>query len=165
MTAELASQRKCVERIQAEWPDFARRRAERLGHGAAVESVAENILEDLFTTVLDWPVGDVKFQQGFADVVLTCVHPKYKRPARCFAYVGNAAKPRTWKLPYLSTDGTVDAKRLPKAVAAVISNYRGGKVGAIPDTAIPDVLERLARAASAIGKMPFQNGETADIYV
>jgi hypothetical protein len=29
----------------------------------------------------------------------TLVHPKYRVPACCFAYVGNASDPGTWKLP------------------------------------------------------------------
>ena len=36
-----------------------------------VEKVAENILEDLFTMVLDWSLDDVNLQVGRADVVLS----------------------------------------------------------------------------------------------
>jgi hypothetical protein len=36
-----------------------------------VEKVAENIIEDLFTTVLDWSLADVNLQVGRADVVLS----------------------------------------------------------------------------------------------
>lgn len=43
------------------------------------------------------------------------VHPRYHLPARCFAYVGNAAQPKTWHLPYLLADGTPDLARLPEA--------------------------------------------------
>ncbi|PQM45622.1 hypothetical protein C1Y40_04213 [Mycobacterium talmoniae] len=71
---QLASYRRCVERIRAAWPGFAARRRERLqqgGPGPPVEKVAENILEDLFTTVLDWPVTDVKPQVEWADIVLS----------------------------------------------------------------------------------------------
>lgn len=282
MPSHLATQLHCIERIRSAWPDFAARRAKRLGHGTVVERVAENILEDLFTSVLDWQIGEVKHQQGYADLELTqmgikylvleakrpgalawsrraveaaldqalryataqkvrsiavsdgvmlyaadvkngglqdrvfaaldsaepeeslwwlsvqgiwrprveagdaslrllpeeplaaapatpadtgLMHPKYRRPARCFAYVGNAGKTSTWSLPYLEADGTVDTKRLPKAIGSILSNYRGGKVGKIPEDAIPDVLVRLGRAAVQLGRMPFQDSETADVYV
>ena len=93
------------------------------------------------------------------------LHPRYHIPCDCFAYVGKADAPHTWKLPYLLADGTIDHKRLPKAVQAILSNYRGAKVGGIPEAAIPDVLLRLARAASAAGKMPGQTGAPAPVYV
>jgi hypothetical protein len=92
------------------------------------------------------------------------LHPKYRLPASCFAFVGHAADPSTWKLPYLTADGEVDAKRLPKAIAAILSNYRGTKVSGIPDRDIPDVLLHLADAAASLGKMPSQSGETAVVY-
>ncbi len=250
-------------------------------HGAAAEKIAEAILEDLFTQVLDWNKGDLDYQVGRADIVLTqnfikylvveakrpgalawrrpaveaaldqarryadeqrvsqiavsdgvmlyaadiehgvqrdrlfvrldrtqppvtlwwlsvhgvyrpregtedlrlveestavaaptkepdgatdLLHPKYKLPARCFGYVGNAADPHTWKLPHLDESGAVDEKRLPKAIQAVISNYRGVKVSGIPEPAIPDVLVRLAQAAGRVGKLPGQGGVSAPIY-
>jgi hypothetical protein len=77
---------------------------------------------------------------GSAECLL---HPKYHLPAQCFAYVGDFSKPHSWKLPYLLADGAVDAKRLPKAVQAILSNYRGVKVSGIPEEAIPAVLARL----------------------
>lgn len=92
------------------------------------------------------------------------LHPRYKLPAHCFAYVLNASNPATWKLPYLHADGTVDAARLPKAIQALLTNYRGAKVSAIPDPAVPDVLVRLAQAAVSIGKMPQQAPGTAQAY-
>ena len=53
----LASHRRCAERIQASWPGFITKREQRLEQqrrlGEASEKVAENILEDLFTTVWD----------------------------------------------------------------------------------------------------------------
>ena len=51
-------------------------------------------------------------------------HPKYHLPARCFGYVGDPGDPRTWKLPYLLVDGRPDPRRLPKAVQALLPNYR-----------------------------------------
>jgi hypothetical protein len=283
---ELASYRHCVERIRAQWPAFAQKRTARLvqqeRHGVAAEKVAENILEDLFTEVLDWTVSDLNNQIQYADLLLTrlgikylllevkrpgslawnrysvetaleqahryadeqkvkCVgvsdgvmlyaadivhggtkdrlyvsldaagppealwwlsvhgiyrevealpqptvalpeelavpttrealastaealHPKYHVPARCFGYVGNAADHGTWKLPYLCADGSIDAKRLPKAIAAILSNYRGVKVAGIPEAAIPDVLVRLAKAAAQLGKLPGQGAHTAPVY-
>jgi hypothetical protein len=70
----LASYHRCVERVENAWPTFKERRRERLRQGlfgAPVEKVAENIVEDLFTTVLDWSLEDVNLQVGRADVVLS----------------------------------------------------------------------------------------------
>jgi hypothetical protein len=92
------------------------------------------------------------------------LHPKYKIPAHCFAYIGDASDPATWKLPYRLADGSVDLKRLPKAIQCIISNYRGAKVEKIPERDIPEVLNRLARAASSVGKMPHQASPTATAY-
>lgn len=71
---QLAPYRHCLARMQAAWPEFASRRRERLQQGlfdAPVEKIAENIVEDLFTTVLDWSLSDVNLQVGRADVVLS----------------------------------------------------------------------------------------------
>lgn len=93
------------------------------------------------------------------------LHPKYKLPARCFAYIGNAADVKTWKLPYRLEDGSIDTKRLPKAIQAILSNYRGTKVSDVDEKDIPDALVRLAHAAASLGKMPHQSGEAAPVYV
>jgi hypothetical protein len=93
----------------------------------------------------------------------TVLHPKYKLPAHCFAYVGDPSNPRTWKLPYLCAEGTIDAKRLPKAIQCILTNYRGGRVSGIPEVAIAAVLERLARAAHQAGHLPAAN--PAPVYV
>ena len=286
MIQNLASYHHCVERIQGNWRPFLEKRRERLQqqerHGMAAEKVAENILEDLFTSVLDWSVSDLNNQVEYADLLLTslgikyllvevkrpgalawnhraveaaldqamryadeqkvkCVgvsdgvmlyaadiqhgglndrvfvslesqeppdslfwlsvhgiyrprgdsedaalhllpealreqfdetillqdaflHPKYKIPAHCFAYIGDACDPRTWKLPYRLADGSPDVKRLPKAIQAVLSNYRGTKVSGIPERDIPEVLVRLATASVQIGKMPHQSGEPSLVY-
>jgi hypothetical protein len=282
---QLASYRTCIQRIRENWPRFLQQRQERLvqqeRHGTASEKVAENILEDLFTMVLDWSVADLNNQLDYADLVLTrlglkcllleikrpgalawnrravdaaldqglryaheqkvrCVgvsdgvmlyaadiqhgglkdrvfvslreqdpseelwwlsvhgiyrpiesadaalrvlpaeptgtapapgtsesavlHPKYNIPARCFAYIGDANDFTTWKLPYLSADGRVDSKRLPKAIQCIISNYRGATVSGIPEHDIPEVLVRLARAAASLGKMPHQSDSSAAVY-
>ena len=71
---QLASYRRCAGRIETAWPMFAARRRQRLGQGlfdAPVEKVAENIVEDLLTTVLDWSLDDVNLQIGRADIVLS----------------------------------------------------------------------------------------------
>lgn len=93
------------------------------------------------------------------------LHPKYQLPCRCFAYVGSAADVRSWHLPYRNADGTVDTKRLPKAIQAILSNYRGAHLSSVPESAIPDVLVRLALAARSLGKLPDQTAEPARAYV
>ena len=45
-----------------------------------------------------------------------------------------------------------------------IAKHRGAQVRTVPETAIPDVLARLARGAADLGRMPFQRGDAADIY-
>jgi len=89
MTETLASYRRCVERMSANWPAFLGKRQQRLAeqerYGTAAERVAENILEDLFTSVLDWSLSDINHQVGFADLLLTRLGVKYliveaKRP-------------------------------------------------------------------------------------
>jgi hypothetical protein len=56
------------------------------------------------------------------------LHPKYQLPARCFAYVGHPQHTSSWKLPYLRADGSVDDRRLPKAIQSVLRDYRGEQV-------------------------------------
>lgn len=92
------------------------------------------------------------------------LHPKYKLPASCFAYVPNPTQPGTWKLPYRLIDGRIDEKRLPKAIQCIISNYRGVKVSGILEADIPAVLIRLAHGAESVEKMPHQRADTAAIY-
>lgn len=275
-----------MEHIRQEWQGFLERRAERLQaqerHGAAAEKVAENIVEDLMTGVLDWSLGDVNHQVGYADLVLTqlgipyliietkrpgalawdrravdaaleqacryaaeqgvnhvavsdgtmfyaadimqgglqdrvfcrladmepatdlwwvsvhglyrdrpdafaglrllpegeaeasvatltpstdvLLHPKYGLPARCFAYVGDTTDTGTWKLPFRCADGSIDTKRLPKAIQSILTNYRGAKVRTVPEKAIPAVLKRLAEAAQSMGHMPPTAPNPAPVY-
>jgi hypothetical protein len=80
------------------------------------------------------------------------------------AYVGHPSDPKTWKLPFCLEDGSIDAKRLPKAIQAILTNYRGAQVSAIPERAIPDVLVRLGQAAVRLGKMPHQTPRTSEVY-
>lgn len=107
------------------------------------------------------PAGDAESDP----VAHQLLHPKYRLPARCFAYVGNPSDPHTWKLPFRAADDAPDARRLPKAIQALLSNYRGTKVGGIPDEAIPAVFRRLARAAEEAGRMPWQQSSPAPVYV
>lgn len=93
------------------------------------------------------------------------LHPKYGIPASCFGYVGDPTDPHTWKLPFRRADGSPDPRRLPKAIQALLSNYRGTKVGGIPDEAIPAVFRRLASAAEEAGRMPWQQSAPAHAYV
>ena len=267
-TQQLATYRRCIERITAAWPIFRQTHADRLRHGGESEKVAEAITEDLFTQVLDWSKGDLMYQVGYADIVvrqnyLKClvievkrpgslypnsvaltkavaqarryadeqkirsvaatdgryfyaadirsgglvdrvwidltsedapeglwllsvhgiyrecdippvvlphereipcneqrgaptvlVHPKYKIPAECFAYVPNAGAPKSWKLPYRLASGEIDARRLPKAIQSLLSNYRGARVTKIPESEVPAILLRLANAAAESGHMP-----------
>jgi hypothetical protein len=98
-----------------------------------------------------------------AEAYAPLLHPKYKRPAECFAYVGDARNPHTWKLPYRLPNGMVDTKHLTGAIRSVISNYRGARVQ-IPEQAVPDVLMRLGKAVAEIGKMPGQASNPPQTY-
>jgi len=274
---QLASYRHCIERMSNRWTNFRETRTDRLRHGGETEKVAETILEDLLTEVLDWSKGDITYQVGFADIVLSknllkylvievkrpgtlwlgrqalesalrqawsyadqqkvtriaasdgrflyaadieygtlkdrvlvdldqpsappslwwlsvhgvyrpcdepivwptketnldttttdpisaLLHPKYNLPANCFAYVGDANYPHTWKLPYRTAEGIIDDRRLPKAIQALLSNYRGAKVRGIPEAAISNVLKVIAEAAYAGGRMPPQAVNPARVY-
>lgn len=92
------------------------------------------------------------------------LHPKYKLPACCFAYVGNHANLRSWKLPYLNHDGTIDAKRLPRAIQCILTNYRDARVSGVPEQAIPAVLARLAGAANRAGHLSPVASNPAPVY-
>lgn len=109
--------------------------------------------------------GPPSAQQTTAQTDAELLHPKYKLPARCFAYVGNASDTRSWHLPYRTADGSVDGRRLPKAVQSILSNYRGAHLSSVPESAIPDVLVRLANAAGSLGKLPDQSSDPAAVYV
>jgi hypothetical protein len=93
------------------------------------------------------------------------LHPKYQLPVTCFAYVGSVTHPSTWHLPYLDAEGEIDHSRLPKAIQAVLTNYRGAHVSSIPEEAVPLVLQRLAVAARRAGRMPPECLEPAAVYV
>lgn len=285
--AELASERKCYERIRSAWPTFQAKRAQRLEQGrrfgAAAEKITIALLEDLFTDVLDWSLADLNHEIQYADLVITqlgiktliveakrpgslawhqravgealqqardyadrqrvhhiaitdgmmmygadidhgifrdrvfvridqpeppmdlwwlsvhgiyrprpeatdagwhllsyeaapsapeaatvpattLLHSKYQIPASCFAYVGNASRPATWRLPYRLIDGSIDRSRLPKAIQSILNNYRGARVKGIPEEAVPQILLILARAAHELGHMPPQAINPAPTY-
>lgn len=100
-----------------------------------------------------------------ADGIDQLLHPRYRLPARCFAYVGDAGDVHSWHLPYLNADGTIDGRRLPKAVQAILTNYRGTHVSSVPECDVPDVLVRLACAAGSLGRLPHQTAATAPVYL
>jgi hypothetical protein len=106
------------------------------------------------------PAAATDAQAADEDALL---HPKYQLPARCFAYVGHPQRTSTWKLPYLSADGSIDDRRLPKAIQAVLRDYRGEQVR-LPEDQVPAVLTRLAAAAARQGRMPHQDPTPAAIY-
>ncbi|HUB95377.1 MAG TPA: hypothetical protein VL993_05640 [Stellaceae bacterium] len=93
----------------------------------------------------------------------TLLDPRHHLPAASFAYVGDAGNPGTWKLPYRRADGSVDGRRLPLAIEAMLGAYRGRRAR-IPDAARHDVLERLAQAADEIGRMPPRAAHPRPLY-
>jgi len=113
--------------------------------------------------LLPVPATDAASQPSSAEGEL--LDSKYHLPASCFAYVGDPVHPSSWHLPYRLADGSVDHARLPKAIEAILSNYRGGHVTSIPERAIPDVLVCLGRAAHSLGRMPGQAPEPAPAYM
>lgn len=102
------------------------------------------------------PIADAADVEVVAEPTSILLHPEHGRPLSCFAYVGDASDVSTWKLPYRFADGTADPVHLSGAIRAVVSNYRGTRVKAIPEAAVPDVLVRLGRAAVELRKMPGQ---------
>ena len=273
----LASYQKLVARLAATWPNFQAFRDSQFRGGNETEQAVQTVLTRLFVDVLGWEPGDLKYQAGFADIVVSrntakylvvetkrpgalhphhaafhdamnqarryadeqkvnriavsdsrllyvanitngtvedrifltldspvapeslwwisehgvyrphceaaqlaeptavppippdaatevLLHPKYQRPWQCFAYVPDANKPSTWKLPYRLMDGTIDPKRLPKAIQSLLTNYRGTKVKGIPESAAKSVLLTLAAAPERSGKMPANGRPASGIY-
>jgi len=88
-SGDLARRQRCVEQIYARWPAFllarqAHLRSHSVGQAPA-EKIAENILCDLFTQVLDWTTEQVRLQENLIDLTLTRLGVKYliveaKRP-------------------------------------------------------------------------------------
>jgi len=88
-SGDLACQQRCVGQIRARWPAFLQARQAHLrSHSvgqAPTEKVAENILCDLFTQVLDWTTEQARLQENLVDLTLTRLGVKYliveaKRP-------------------------------------------------------------------------------------
>lgn len=72
-------------------------------------------------------------------------------PASAFAYVGDAADPSTWKLPYRTASGSVDRAHLSGAMAALSSGgFRGNRVS-LPSGAVAGVKAKLRAAHAANG--------------
>jgi hypothetical protein len=88
---------------------------------------------------------------------------RYHLPASSFAYVGDPADPATWKLPYRRADGSVDQRRLPLAIEAMLATYRG-RPARVPAAARHQVLERLAEAADELGRMPPKAAHPRPLY-
>jgi hypothetical protein len=91
------------------------------------------------------------------------LHPKYHLPAAAFAYVGDARDPATWKLPYRHADGSVDQRRLPAAIEAMIETWHGRKAN-VPAAARHEVLAKLAHAADELGRMPPKAAHPKPLY-
>lgn len=66
-------------------------------------------------------------------------------PRRAFAYAPKA-EPSTWKLPYLTSDGSPDPDLLPKAAAALSEGGFRGQKADIPTKSLPAVKSRLRSA-------------------
>lgn len=125
------------------------------------ERLTEN---QILQPAVNLPAGaDTAQDESARETIAPLLHPKYKRPAECFAYVGDAGDPRTWKLPYRRPDGRVDTTHLTGAIRSVISNYRGARVN-LPEKAVPDVLVRLGMAVAEIRKMPGQTSSPPQTY-
>lgn len=76
----LAGYRKLHRRVREQWPEFLVRRGHHLAShepgGSPTERVAENIISELFTRVLDWELEDIGYQIQYADIVLSSMDIK-----------------------------------------------------------------------------------------
>ena len=74
MDNQLARKKKLLERAQNNWAEFQSKRKQYLAQmhlrDGGSEKITENILVDLFTLVLDWPLSNVDYQSGWCDIVL-----------------------------------------------------------------------------------------------
>jgi len=105
--------------------------------------------------------GVIVSSDEMGEVVL---HKKYGVPSNCFAYVPDASNPSTWKLPCWRVYGEeVDTGRLPGAIRAVVTNYRGARA-TVPEESVSDVLVRLGKAAAKARKLPGQDPNPKDSY-
>jgi hypothetical protein len=77
----LSGYNKFNANLEQRWKSFLDKRQTRLiqeaRYGSAAEKVAEDILQDFFTMVLDWKLGSINNQIQYADMVLT--HQGLKR--------------------------------------------------------------------------------------
>lgn len=110
----------------------------------------------------------MRYGRGAEKLADELLHPKHRLPARCFAYVPSLENPETWSLPYRRTDGSVDTRRLPGAVNAVVRRYRGTELTKVPEADVASVLVRLGKAALEIGKltaeMPCTSSNASDHF-
>lgn len=83
-------------------------------------------------------------------------HHGVKLHYSCFAYIGDLRAKSTWKMPYRNEDGSVDTRRIDKAVNYLFSpgGYRGAtaRESSVPQAAQPEVARKLAIAYQEIGK-------------
>jgi hypothetical protein len=118
MIEGLASYRRCRERMTANWPALLERRRERLAqqerHGTAAERVAENILEDLFTSVLDWSLCDINHQVGFADLLRVSGIPEADIPDVLVKLARAAA--RLGRMPHQSGETALVYRQLAEVL-------------------------------------------------
>jgi len=95
---------------------------------------------------------------------LGLLHPKYQLRVTCFAYVGSVTHPSTWYFPYLDAKGEIDHSQLPKAIQAVLTDYRGAHVSSITEEAVP-LGSPAARRGAPAGRMPPECLEPAAVYL
>lgn len=67
----LATYQGCVERIKVGLPTFGEIGGAWRRRDGEAEKVSAGILEHLFTDVLDWSEGNLNYQRGYADIVLS----------------------------------------------------------------------------------------------
>lgn len=67
-------------------------------------------------------------------------------------------------MPYLETDGSIDTKRLRKAIQCILTNYHGARVSGIPEHSIYAVPTRLAGAAACAAHLSSVVSNPAPVY-
>jgi hypothetical protein len=73
--------------------------------------------------------------------------------------------PRSARIPAVPAERrTPDLARLPKAIQAILSNYRGAHVSSVAEAAVPEVLVTLGRTACKLGKLPVDRRSSARAY-
>ncbi len=71
----LSGYTRFITDLEQRWQSFQEQRAEYMlqqaRYGSAPEKIAEDILKGFFSLALDWPLGNINNQLGYADMVLT----------------------------------------------------------------------------------------------